>query len=242
MSQQRETATDRLVSIIQLIQLGRRTGLLTAKRGDGITLEEGTIVFTKGQVTQAAVGRRNGSEALNWLTTWGNCRFTFVAADPAESDMPLMPLSSRLPENGGNGTDPRLRQQRPLPNRQSGPLPANGSGRQSGPLPANSTGSIGSNNGASRFTTPIPPAAQPGPPIRTRQLDSALKVIENMGLSRAHRRLLLLIDGQRTAIELVRLMGRDENEVYSLLRDLEQATVIQLPGVPPFRHKPPTLL
>lgn len=230
MSQQRETATDRLVSIIQLIQLGRRTGLLTARRGDGITLEEGTIVFTKGQVTQAAVGRRSGSEALNWLTTWGNCRFTFVAADPAEADTPLMPLSSRLPENGGNGTDPRLRQ---LPNRQSGPLPANGNSRQSGPLPA---GSTGNSDGISRFTPPTLPVAPSSPPIRTRQIDSALKVIENMGLSRAHRRLLLLIDGQRTAIELVRLMGRDENEVYSLLRDLEQATVIQLPGAPPFRR------
>lgn len=220
MSQQRETATDRLVSIIQLIQLGRRTGLFTARRGEGTSLEEGTIVFTKGQVTQATAGRRSGSEALNWLTTWGHCRFTFISADVAESEIPLLPLTHRLSENGSNGTDPRLRQQRPLPARQSGPLPANSN----------------NGNGGSRFDPPTPSTTPSSPPSRTRQIDSALKVIENMGLSRAHRRLLLLIDGQRTVDELVRLMGRGENEVYSLLRDLEQATVIQLPGVPPFHR------
>ncbi len=115
MSQQRETATDRLVSIIQVIQLGRKTGLLTARRGDGITQEEGTITFIKGQITQTTVGRRKGSEALNWLTTWGNCRFTFVSSDLSETSPSLAPVSPRTPEtlrlaeNGRNDTDPHLR-------------------------------------------------------------------------------------------------------------------------------------
>ncbi len=55
-----------------------------------------------------------------------------------------------------------------------------------------------------------------------------------MGLSRTHRHLLLLIDGQRSILELVRLIGRSEQEVASFLHDLEQATVIQIPGTPPF--------
>ncbi len=216
MSQQRETATDRLVSIIQLIQLGRKTGVLTAKRGDGITQEEGTITFIKGQITQTAVGRRRGSDALNWLPTWGNCRFTFVSSVPSETSS-LTPISSRGQENGTKDTDPRLSLQKPLVNNQTGPLTAGESNRVEPQNP----------------NIPVPASAVAAAPFRTRQIDSALRVIENMGLSRTHRRLLLLIDGQRSISELVRLMGRSEQEVASLLHDLEQATVIQIPSIPP---------
>ncbi len=216
MSQQRETATDRLVSIIQIIQLGRKTGLLTAKRGDGITQEEGTITFIKGQITETVVGRRRGSEALNWLTTWGNCRFTFVSSDPSETSS-LSPISTRAQENDMKDTDPRLRQQRPVVKNQTDPLIAGASNRVEPQNP----------------NTPLPASSLTTAPFRTRQLDSALRMIENMGLSRTHRRLLLLIDGQRSILELVRLVGRSEQEVASLLHDLEQATVIQIPLMPP---------
>ncbi|MEO8973655.1 MAG: DUF4388 domain-containing protein [Ktedonobacteraceae bacterium] len=216
MSQQRETATDRLVSIIQLVQLGRKTGVLTAKRGDGITQEEGTITFIKGQITQTVVGRRRGSEALNWLSTWGNCRFTFASSDPAEtSSLTSIPPGEQV--NGTKDTDPRLRQQRPFMNNQTGPLTTGGSNRVELPNPK----------------TPLPASAVASAPYRTRQIDSALRVIENMGLSRTHRRLLLLIDGQRSIPELVRLVGRSEQEVVRLLHELEQATVIQIPLIPP---------
>lgn len=216
MSQQRETATDRLVSIIQLVQLGRKTGVLTAKRGDGITQEEGTITFIKGQITQTSVGRRRDSEALNWLTTWGNCRFTFVSSDPAETSS-LTAISPEVQVYGTRDTDPRLRQQRPLVDNQTGPLTARESNR------------IKSLNPDTQAPAPVVATA----PFRTRQIDSALRVIENMGLSRTHRHLLLLIDGQRSIPELVRLMRRSEHEIASLLHDLEQATVIQVPSIPP---------
>lgn len=215
MSQQRETATDRLVSIIQLVQLGRKTGVLTAKRGDGITQEEGTITFIKGQITQTSVGRRRGSEALNWLTTWSNCRFTFVSSDPAETSS-LTTIPPKMQEHATRDTDPRLRQQRPLVNNETGPLP------------------VGTSNRIQPHNPGTPAPAVATAPFRTRQIDSALRVIENMGLSRTHRHLLLLIDGQRSIAELVRLLGRSEQEVASLLHDLEQATVIQIPGIPPF--------
>lgn len=216
MSQQRETATDRLVSIIQLIQLGRKTGALTAKRGDGITQEEGTITFIKGQITQTSIGRRKGSEALNWLTTWGNCRFTFVSSDPADTSS-ITPIPPEVQAHGTRDTDPRLRQHRPLGSNQTGPLSTEESNR----------------NRQLNPDTPVPPSAITAAPFRTRQIDSALQVIENMGLSRTHRRLLLLIDGQRSIPELVRLMARSELEVTSLLHALEQATVIQIPRIPP---------
>jgi hypothetical protein len=209
MSQQRETATDRLVSIIQSIQLGRRTGTLTVRRGEGFTQEEGTIAFNKGQVTQTSAGRRTGSEALNWLTTWGNCRFTFVSNDTVENTSPLPPSHPT-----GEAGSP-VRQRLPLPGRQTEPLPT-------GEPVRTRTGGL---------SNPILNA-----PFRTRQIDSALRMIDNMGLSRAHRRLLLLIDGQRSTEELVRLMGRNPAEVYDLLHDLEQATVIQIPLIPPNRQ------
>src|SRR5260370_19887393 len=90
---QQDTATDRLISIIQLIQLGKRTGVLTVKRGEGNALEEGMITFTNGQVIQAQTGRYNGSEAMNRLSAWGACRFIFASSDTPEEDTLPSPKS-----------------------------------------------------------------------------------------------------------------------------------------------------
>lgn len=223
MSQQRETATDRLVSIIQLTQLGRKTGVLTVRRGEGSSLEEGTITFSKGQVTQTSAGRRTGSEALNWLTTWGSCRFTFASTAPADNTSPLPSLSPHTIGETETPTQP-IRQQ--LPIRQPPPVTPIFR-RQTDPLPTKE--GDGTRTTAPHSSTPTTPTT----PFRTRQIDSALRTIENMGLSRAHRRLFLLVDGQRSIEELVRLMGRSHNEVDSLLRDLEHATVLHVPTAPP---------
>ncbi|HKF38536.1 MAG TPA: DUF4388 domain-containing protein, partial [Ktedonobacteraceae bacterium] len=67
MPPQRETTTDRLADVIEVAQLGQKTGLLTVERGNGITFEEGSITFVDGQVTEASAGGRNGFEAFNWL-------------------------------------------------------------------------------------------------------------------------------------------------------------------------------
>ncbi|GAC1379127.1 MAG: hypothetical protein NVSMB33_04080 [Ktedonobacteraceae bacterium] len=209
MTQQRETVTDRLVSIIQRVQLERRTGVLTARRGKGAAQEEGTISFVKGQVKQANVGRRNGSEALNWLTTWSNCRFTFVPSNSSETTAP-QPVVSAMPTPPEH-TDPYLRTRSPLFARQTESLTTEGGNMSAQRRPT------------AADATPLPTA-----PYRTRPVDSALRVIENRGLSRTHRHLFLLIDGQRSISELVRLMGRGQNEVYELLHDLEQASVIQI--------------
>jgi DNA-binding MarR family transcriptional regulator len=54
-----------------------------------------------------------------------------------------------------------------------------------------------------------------------------MHLIEQMGLSRTHRRLFLLIDGGRTVKELIRLMSHDPEDVQKLLQDLERAGAIQ---------------
>src|SRR5215472_8184083 len=199
MPPQRETATDRLADVIEVAQLGRKTGLLTVERGNGITFEEGSITFVDGQVTEASAGWRNGFEALNWLSTWGACRFAFVASAVAWDSNHHIPIPAGSPVDTGS----YLWTQATTTGGQASWL-ANGS----------------RNSKEAGYTTP------PAAPYRTKQLDEALRLIEGMGLSRTHRRLFLLIDRQRTAVELGRLLGRDERDVYGLLYDLERIGVI----------------
>src|ERR1700693_4773119 len=95
MVQQQEMMADRLVHIISSFQRERRSGVLTAKRGEGIFLEEGTITFATGQASQASAGRRRGSEALNWLSTWESCRFMFVPTEArVQVSQPSLPAKS----------------------------------------------------------------------------------------------------------------------------------------------------
>ncbi len=138
---QRGTSTNRLADVIQVVQLTHKTGLLTIERGEiDNTLEEGEITFVNGQITDAHSGEHSGIAAVNWLRTWGACRFTFL------------PLTSDVP-----------------------------------------------------------------PPLS----------FEFMGLTRSHRRIFLLIDGQRTVTELIHLMGGRADEVYAWLAELEEAGLIQ---------------
>ena len=220
MAQQQELLTDRLVSVISSIQRGRRSGVLTAKRGEGIVLEEGTIIFANGQVSQASVGRRRGSEALNWLSTWGSCRFMFV---PASSEAGVHVDQPSLPAKG-NSTSPLALGPPPhMPNgRWPDPLAPGPSspGGQEGPRPAGAwerTGLKGS--------VDTPASAAPYP---IQHLDAALRLIEQHGLSRVHRQLFCLVDGRRTIVEMVRLMRKRESEIYRLLGDLEHAHVIRI--------------
>lgn len=85
-----------------------------------------------------------------------------------------------------------------------------------------------------RTTRNLGEARQPVPtawlatPYRTRHIEEGMHLIEHMGLSRAHRRLFLLIDGGRTVKELIRLMSHDPEDVLKLLQELERAGVIQM--------------
>ncbi len=67
----------------------------------------------------------------------------------------------------------------------------------------------------------------PSGPYRLKQVDQALSYMNRLGLSRAHRQLFLLVDGQRPMKELVRLMGRRPDEVQVLFSDLVRAGLIR---------------
>ena len=179
------TSTDRLANVIQVIQLGRKTGTLTVEREGSNGLEQGIVFFVNGQVARARAQHLEGTAAFQWLNTWSACRFSFVlSTSPATTvKLPAVPPDA-LPDHERNGT-------------------------------------IASAHGNNQWVRP-----EARIPFQHRPLEEALRAIEQAHLSRAHRRLYLLIDGHRSPVELARLMGRNQHETDTLLYDLERAGVI----------------
>lgn len=237
---QHDMATDRLVSIIQSIQVAQGSGVLTVRRGQGGMLEEGYIVFLNGQVKQTTVGRRTGTEARNWLSTWGQCYYRFVPSNGANPAQPGS-ASPGAPHSGGphslNGgiqssiqtTPPTLhvnvppefpvernslsiRPQNPRTNGHIKPQVTNGHVEQSQRLlPQVSQGSA--------RIHPIQPH------------EEALRRIMANRLTRTHRQLFLLINGQRSIAELAHLTGKKQEDVRTLLHDLEDIGIIHAGGL-----------
>ena len=218
MVQQQEMITDRLVHVISSIQRGRRSGVLTVRRGEGIFVEEGTIVFANGQVSNANVGRRRGSEALNWLSTWKSCRYKFVPTEAkVQVSQPSLPEKSIAKSPPALGPPAHMTKTR-LPAQQTSMLsPPEGKDRAQIEHERESIGDKG------QVDTPASVAPYP-----TQQLDAALHMIEQRGLSRVHKQLFYLVDGRRSIVDLVRLTGKRGSEIYKLLGDLERAYVIRI--------------
>jgi hypothetical protein len=183
MQPERETLTDSLASIIQILHLGYRSGTLTVERDAGKTIEEGYIIFVNGRIVDAKAQQLRSWAAFNYLKTWGTCRFSFISAGDTDANF----------------------------------TPA---------LPANPT------------TAPLSPLAQPTTdahnafaqsafPRRTQAGEAALARPDATNLQRTHRRLLLLINGQRGLEELARLMARTPEEVHMLMNYLEQSGFIR---------------
>ncbi len=206
---QQEMVTDRLVSVIQAIQLGRGTGTIVARRGEGPAAEEGRITFVKGQFTDARTGRYKGLEAFNVLSTWGRCAFTFMPADPNEH--PIFFAVQQSPAQPGPHADP------PVPPAFSPVSPLRHQGGQY-PVTENSPNNV------------YPPPSNPlaAVPYPTREINSALPALEALGFSRAHRQVLLLVNGQRPISEIVRLTGRHPQETYKIIQDLERAMLVRI--------------
>ncbi|HET9999341.1 MAG TPA: DUF4388 domain-containing protein [Ktedonobacteraceae bacterium] len=189
------TSTDRLANVIQVIQLGRKTGTLTAERDSSSGLEHGIIFFVNGQVARASVHQIEGTAAFNRLNTWSACRFTFTPSTSPATTAKLPTVQS------GHIADPGMNENAARPG----------------------AGDRAINAGAGHM--PNAPGAHV--PFQHRALDEALQIIERANLSRAHRRLYLLIDGHRSSSELARLVGRSLSEIDALLQDLERAGVIR---------------
>ncbi|HEY1349526.1 MAG TPA: DUF4388 domain-containing protein [Ktedonobacteraceae bacterium] len=212
MPQQPKTETDRLVNVIQVLQLGQKTGRLIVERNEGPLFEQGIITFVQGQIVQASVNQHQGPDALDWLKSWGACRFTFTP-EPRPTPTGHMPTLVSPPP-GQRTTGYRTPGTSPLPTPPTGPTYP----RQ---MDTRITGNL---RGPGQPT----PTAWLATPYRTRHIEEGMYLIERMGLSRAHRRLFLLIDGGRTVKELIRLMAHNPEDTHRLLQDLARAGVIQV--------------
>jgi hypothetical protein len=203
MQPQRETMTDRLADIIHIIHLGGKSGILTVERGEGRTREEGVIVFVDGRVVEAKVGgTRSGAVAFNYLNTWLTCRFSFASHTANSSQMPR--LSAPLPASSQQENVP----QQPFTGTSSLNVRA---------LLRQRTGQPQHNERQSNVAFPS----------RLEAGETALLHPEVTPLSRVHRRLLLLVNGQRSVSELARLASRRPEDVQQMLNDLERAKLIQ---------------
>jgi hypothetical protein len=185
MMKPRGTVTNKLADVLQMLQLARRTGLLEIERaGAGNVIEQGTIKFHNGQITDASFGPYTGAAALDILSKWNTCYFAFHVSTAPGNVAPLNTPLPRPPITNGLGREPT-----------TGPLPR-----------------------------PVPGAS-----YRVYSVEEALPHFSTRGLTRVHRQLFLLIDGQRTVQELARLTRRSPGEVEALLADLERTGFIRQP-------------
>ncbi len=192
--------TDRIMSVITEIKLGRKTGTLTARRSEGMQMEEGSIEFVRGMVVKAYTGDLNDLEAFNCLSGWGSCQFSF-SPPSMTTPPPSTPLPSyRYPPQTDNFAPFHT---------TSGNLD-----RQTAPIKG--------------FEAPLTPLPSSHIPRSVRPLEAGLRLIEQVGLSRSHKRLFMLIDGVRSINDLSRLLGQDPEHLYTMLRELERATIIRM--------------
>jgi len=197
MPPQRGTETSRLANVIEVIQLGRKTGVLTVERSTDSSPEMGEITFDNGHIIQARSNRgTQGQQALLWLRSWHACRFTFIPAPQATAR-----TTRRLPAISQDGLAQKQR------DTQLQRVPS------------------------SVVQVPVPTIRTTAEmlmvPQRIQQPENALQLIAQARLSRTHRQLFLLVDGQRNAAELLRLIGRRQGEGLTLLRDLAYIGVIR---------------
>ena len=242
----RFVGTSRLSNIIQMITISRQTGILRVTRNQNGLREMGQIRFMQGEPVSALLGTLTGGAALNALSVWGECMYAFdenesdmdmPTFDPMTQSMPTPPspatpagTGSSWPSYGYPSTS-SLGSFPPPPPDFSTSSPS-GSFPLYGPDPAapKSTlyGSYGQTDapqsaqipyysgGATATTMPLSPEQLAARPRRT----TPSMNVEQLPLDRRERMVLLLVDGQRTITDLVRLTRRNEGELYAVLNHL----------------------
>lgn len=238
----RQERTDRLENTIQAIEMLQQTGVLNVERAKGGVRETARIVFFNGQVTEVIAGSRMAQDALNWVLTWGSCRYTFDVSfatemavpqpfsppppveevSPSLSHSPLAFFSQVVQKYTHSFSDTAQTAEETASAESIEELPTAPFPQPQIPFPAVYP------------LTPIPPmvgmqnvAMRSRAPFRLVQSREAMSYMERFGLSRLHRHIFLLLDGQRTALDVVRLTGRSFYEIQSLLAELEQLGLIR---------------
>jgi hypothetical protein len=263
MAKPKVTATDQLSNVIEVVELGQRTGMLLVERGSGSVLEEGEIYFIGGRAVHASLAGLRGREALAALSRWGACRFAFDREAPRPEVNLTNPSQPALSSLGPHSPVPNARPSWPsLSGSQPGygaphtPHPSESSGAWAVPQPARSSASLSNGNDltARSYGAPPaqPPAVRPAPagaplsaslapqyspspqavqapgrdplqrrPRRAPDVRDLMVVVTTHNLSRSHRTILLLADGEHTVMDLARLSSKPVDEVRGLLDELE---------------------
>lgn len=253
------TATDRLANVIEVVELGQRTGLLAVERGSGSVLEEGELYFLSGRVLYASLAGLRGREALMALSRWGPCRFAFdrEAAQPVPNIIADSPSGASPAVRPGMGAStPGYRS--PTSYENSGSWPAQTPSQTGGLIgyprggngqPANANGygarsperggltgplDLGTPSGyALRHQDSLPSPATPTSPSllsrrprRAPDVRDLMNVVTTYNLTRSHRTVLLLADGEHTVLDLARLSSKSVDEVSMLLGELEARNLV----------------
>lgn len=258
MAKPKVTATDQLSNVIEVVELGQRTGMLLVERGSGSVLEEGEIYFIGGRAVHASLAGLRGRDALAALSRWGACRFAFDREAPRPEVNLTNPSQPALPSLGPQSPVPNARPSWPsLTGSQPGysapnlPHPAESSGAWSVPQAVRSSASLSNDNdltARSYGAPPAPPAPASTPPSasltpqyypspqavqapgrdplqrrprRAPDVRDLMVVVTTHNLSRSHRTILLLADGEHTVMDLARLSSKPVDEVRGLLDELE---------------------
>jgi hypothetical protein len=249
--------TSRLNNIINMITLGRQTGILRVIRGQGNTREIGQIKFVEGEPVAALLGQVTGPNALTVLMNWGECVYSFIEQAPGEytgdafdtarrapSDpsgpYPSGPSEGSWPSSYGYPYSYPAAQTPPQPftssRNTSSSLP--GFGSQPGYFPTTSgySGSPGGYDG-SYGGQGAPRQGAPGNvPLTTGLLATVprrtimAERVEQLPLDRRERMLLMLVDGRRNLSDLSRLTRRSEREVLGILEHLSSLGLVQIGG------------
>jgi hypothetical protein len=270
MGKPKVTATDQLSNVIEVVELGQRTGMLLVERGSGSVLEEGEIYFVGGRAVYASLAGLRGREALSALGRWGACRFAFDRealrpdanlTNPSEPAIravqPQSPVPNARPSWPSGGSQPGYPPQRGFDGSGSWPMQQQGAR----PMPPQTAGAAYNGQysvpavqpdpqtyAASASYPPLtpPPAAYPGQPAgyrpaqaqpgvgtlngadplrrrprRAPDVRDLMNVVTAHNLSRSHRTVLLLSDGEHTVEDLSRLSSKSLDEVAVLLDELE---------------------
>jgi len=208
MTQHGGITTDRLYFIIQTIQLGQKTGMLRVARHENNVTEEGSIAFYQGQILEARIGQLTGTQAFNILNNWGACQYTFETGT-AEIKSVLMRLPSQI---SFTQSLPKITLDKPV----SSPLRKQQAPAQDDQWPTAEQQMLSSHILSS---TAIPRLVMP--------LNIALTIANELNFSRHHRQVLMLINGQRTVADIMRLTGRSPQYISSMLLELERAGALR---------------
>ncbi|HEX8983112.1 MAG TPA: hypothetical protein VF792_10110 [Ktedonobacterales bacterium] len=245
----RFASTARLSNVIQMVTLSKQSGILRATRGQGPQRELGQIRFIAGEPVSALLGSLTGGTALSALSNWGECMYAFdeIAAD-TDSSYPSFPQAPQQPPSyaptPSSMTPPSSAGSWPsygYPSTSSlnslAGLPDFGSSADSSSpgyfeADANNYPSYGYQGGPDPFAAHGPSGASaaatatPASPLRPEQLmsrprrTSLSEQVDQLPLDRRERMVLLLVDGQRSVSDLVRLTRRSDTELYSVLHHL----------------------